>query len=150
MFRLKVIWCPSPKRCYLPAKAFHKTEYRCLVDQYYRSSTHRFRLGTPSIDLVSFLKQQGFVVSFLPDRLFEGKRFGKEDCSEQSTNSVLMVSPTGFKYNAGAAEDNVFMTGGDQSGTRNLRNTVLKEFQGLFQSMTKESKIKVFMEVLDE
>lgn len=145
MLCLKVIWCPSSKRCYLPAKAFHETEYRCLVDQYYRSSTHEYRLGAPSIDLVSFLKQQGFVVSFLPDRLFEQKIIGK-DCSEQSTNSVLLVSPTGFKYNTGAAKDNAFMSGGDQSEARNLRNIVLTEFQGLFRTMTEESKIKVWKE----
>eukprot|EP00210_Caulerpa_lentillifera_P004184 g3990.t1 len=144
----EVLWCPreeNRKHCFISAKFFHQFDYCCLVDHYSRSGSNGFRLVASSTNLVAFLKQQGFTVGFLPDQSFDERKIGK-DRREQSTNSVLMVAPTGFQFNTGAAEDNKFMSMDkqiNQSEYSNLRNTVLEEFHCLYHSMTKNSKINV-------
>ena len=80
----------------------------------------------------------------------EGKR------ARQSTDVVLMVSPTGFEFNPEAANDNAFMSGvdvkdhdadddiGQQHPTESdLTATALHEFHGLYRMLTETVGIQV-------
>ena len=45
----------------------------------------------------------------------------------QSTNEILMVSPTAFEYNSAAAQDNHFMEAVVEAERLSARETVLRE-----------------------
>jgi hypothetical protein len=67
----------------------------------------------------------------------------------QSTNSVLMVSPTAFESNAQAADDNAFMAaardGGGAAAAPDVRAAVLEEYAGLHAALTRAGvRVRLF------
>ena len=53
----------------------------------------------------------------------------------QSTNEVLMVAPTAFRFNALAAEDNAFMNVEQEDATQSIRSQVLREYAKLYSEL---------------
>ncbi|MEW5303845.1 MAG: hypothetical protein WDW36_006499 [Sanguina aurantia] len=64
----------------------------------------------------------------------------------QSTNTILMVSPTAFGFNEQAAQDNSFMHVASAPGAGSeLTRTVLREYAGLHHALTEVAGVQVEM-----
>ena len=87
-------------------------------------------------DLEEFLRSLGFALTYT----------GQVESSHvQSTNEVLMVSPTAFEFNSSAAEDNHFMTVVKENEKHQARATVLDEFAGLHRMLAHDVGLKVHL-----
>ena len=89
---------------------------KLLVDDYELAPDGKYRLRTVGTDLYRFMRGHGIHVVHVPD--VQAAAAGGLNSSvaaaagvKQSTNEVLMVSPTAFGFNDQAAQDNTFMHG---------------------------------------
>ena len=61
----------------------------------------------------------------------------------QSTNEVLMVAPTAFRFNTLAAEDNAFMNVEREDATQSIRSQVLREYAKLYSVLADSAGVTV-------
>ncbi len=61
----------------------------------------------------------------------------------QSTNEVLMVAPTAFRFNALAAEDNAFMNVEQEDATQSIRSQVLREYAKLYSELAESAGLTI-------
>jgi hypothetical protein len=63
------------------------------------------------------------------------------ELKQQSTNEVLMVSPTAFTFNADAAADNAFMNSSEDNAS--IRRQVLKEYANLYGVLADQAGVTI-------
>lgn len=128
------------------------------------SSSHHYALSRPGASLTTALRDAGVRVSHAHDVALaaasatNSARAAAKGGARQSTNSVLMVSPTAFGFNAQAAEDNYFMHAnpgpgvmedGSKAGEagftkeESLSSKALREFAGLHRALTDGAGVDV-------
>ena len=128
------------------------------------SSGHHSALSRPGASLTTALRDAGVRVSHAHDVALaaasatNSARAAARGGARQSTNSVLMVSPTSFGFNAQAAEDNYFMHAnpgpgvmedGSKAGDggfaaeESLSSKALREFAGLHRALTDGAGVDV-------
>lgn len=111
---------------------------RVTVNLYQRSPTGQLHLDVASVDVLHALHAAGVVVNVCPDPAAAQPLPSR---ALQSSNEVLMVSPTAFVFNEQAAQDNKFMRRGDASPTQR----VLEEFAGLVSELRDRAGVKVHL-----
>ncbi|MEW5308120.1 MAG: hypothetical protein WDW38_000101 [Sanguina aurantia] len=127
---------------------------RTLVDEYdvdAATGAARRRPWSFPVDLVSYVHQQEILSVLVPDveaaeveamTAVRGASLGVR----QSTNTILMVSPTAFGFNEQAAQDNSFMHVASAPGAGSeLTRTVLREYAGLHHALTEVAGVQVEM-----
>ena len=144
---------------------------RLVVDEYLLmksnpggSSSFHYALSRPGASLTTALRDAGVRVSHAHDVALaaasatNSARAAAKGGARQSTNSVLMVSPTSFGFNAQAAEDNYFMHANPGPGVmedgskrgeagftaeESLSSKALREFAGLHRALTDGAGVDV-------
>lgn len=120
---------------------------RLVVDEYHKTGT-TYAPGSVSVEFLKFLGRKGIrPVLVRPQDLASGRWpptrnsvKAAQNGIQQSTNSVLMVSPTAFQYNEEAAADNKFMTAA-MGGS--ISTSVLQEFAYLYRTLTEVAGLQV-------
>ena len=128
------------------------------------STSFHYALSRPGAPLTSALRDAGVRVSHAHDvslaaaSATNSARAAAKGGARQSTNTVLMVSPTSFGFNAQAAEDNYFMHANPGPGVmedgsksdapgftteESLSSKALKEFAGLHRALTDGAGVDV-------
>ena len=128
------------------------------------STSFHYALSRPGAPLTSALRDAGVRVSHAHDvslaaaSATNSARAAAKGGARQSTNTVLMVSPTSFGFNAQAAEDNYFMHANPGpgvtedgsksdppgfSGGESLSSKALREFAGLHRALTDGAGVDV-------
>lgn len=124
-----------------------KPHKRLVVDEYHKTgAAGAARSG--SIELAKFLQRKGIRPVLMPPQdlactdwlPISNSAKAAEAGVHQSTNSVLMISPTAFGYNEEAAADNKFMSASNESS---VGARVLSEFANLYQILTEEAGLQV-------
>ncbi|KAG1667518.1 hypothetical protein FOA52_013708 [Chlamydomonas sp. UWO 241] len=125
---------------------------KVVVDEYV-STPAGYKLAGMATDLLSYLHRHGASIALVPDVATASATTAAAGLSlgiRQSSNEVLMVSPTAFGFNEQAAQDNAFMRDvatplpdnsfmnvaakpGEGGGT--LTREVLSEFAGLYRQL---------------
>ena len=145
---------------------------RLVVDEYLLTknvkdpaagSGFHYALSRPGAPLTTALRDAGVRVSHAHDVSLAARsatnsaRAAALGGARQSTNTVLMVSPTAFGFNAQAAEDNYFMHANPGPGVmedgykatkggfeeESLSSKALREFAGLHKALTDGAGVDV-------
>ena len=105
-----------------------------------------------SVELAQFVRGIGVQARVGSSTAVEGAPDPRPGAS-QSTNEVLMVAPTAFRYNEECAEDNHFMVGPDTpvaagpatDAPPTLRAAVLQEYAGLYDMLANEVGLRIHL-----
>jgi len=101
---------------------------KAQVVDLYNSNGETVHRGKGSMELSEFLHSIGTHMSLWTDK---GGAMDRSLVIPQSTNEVLMVAPTAFRFNDETAADNFFMHGGGRDhGETSMRQAVLREHAG--------------------
>eukprot|EP00898_Chlorokybus_atmophyticus_P001324 jgi/Chlat1/2192/Chrsp17S02756 len=119
---------------------------RLLVDEYIRHGKEQYTLQQQGVDLIRYLRKNGFKVIMEPDEDALGARAENRAPvfeARQSTNQVLMVAPTAFQSNEQAAQDNYYMDTSVGFSRIELRRRVLAEYAQLHHVLTEDAGVQV-------
>ena len=73
----------------------------------------------------------------------DSKTMAEAEGPSQSTNEVLMVAPTAFRFNELAAEDNAFMNVEREDATQSIRSHILREYARLYSELTDSAGVTI-------
>ncbi|GAX75298.1 hypothetical protein CEUSTIGMA_g2743.t1 [Chlamydomonas eustigma] len=120
---------------------------RVVVDEYVQEAGGSYRLSAMATDLLTYLSRHHVRVALVPDvtkATSSTAAMGAELGISQSSNEVLMVSPTAFGFNEQAAQDNSFMHSAERPGEgSSLTRQVLAEYSSMHHQLTEVSGVKV-------
>ncbi|CAG9462849.1 unnamed protein product [Pedinophyceae sp. YPF-701] len=121
-----------------------RPENQICLDVYERTAAGRFSLIDAARPLFSYFKERGIQTHLTPN--VADFKAPTHD-ARQSTNHVLMMSPTAFTFNAEAAEDNSFMHDkvGGQLCTIEVRGKVLREYANYIHELTHNAGVDVHL-----
>ena len=123
-----------------------------VADEYHLSPDGAtYTLSSAATPLATALRRSGVRVSHAADvRAAAAAALNSARAAargaRQSTNSVLMVAPTAFGFNAQAAQDNFFMHAhaeGPGGTTKKLPDAALAEFAALHHALTERAGVAV-------
>jgi len=131
-------------------------EDRAVVDEYvFDTESKTYKLQNMARDLIQVLQdnlsscQDAGSLWLVPDIESAGKPgsipvVGATKRIRQSSNNVLMVSPTAFGFNEQAAQDNSFMHAAESAGAHSsLTKKVLLEFAAMYSQLADVAGVKI-------